>query len=101
MTAVLSKEAELKDEVASLKAKLSGAEQQNIVLSKQAGNALGEVEKLSAVASELEQAKIDLKQKDSEIGQLKAAVTGLTAQAAEAEAVLGVAKSLKSLLAKV
>jgi hypothetical protein len=101
MATVLSKEAELKADLAATKRSLSAAEQQNIVLSKQAGHAQGELEKQSGLAASHEALKKADLLKQSEIAQLKSQIIALQAQAEKADSVLAVARDLKSLLAAV
>ena len=101
MPVVLSKEAELKAEVAALKSDKSGAEQKANSLSLQLGHAHGEIAKLKEVAA----AKEDLDKKaaalEAELAHVKAQLSSATAHAAKAAEVLGVVKALKSLLANV
>lgn len=101
MSVVLSKEAELKEQVGSLKAKVSGLDQQNVVLSKQLGEAQKVVARVADLEAALEQAKKDLANAQSQAAAARAESASLQANALKAERVLEVARGLKSLLASV
>jgi chromosome segregation ATPase len=80
---------------------LNAAQQQNLVLSKQAGEAQSELRKFDSVKEELKEVKAANADLEAQKNRLAAENASLSAGIAEADKVLQTAKDLKSLLAKV
>lgn len=101
MTVVLSKEAELKEQVNSLKASVSGLDNKANQLSKQVSSLQDEVKDADVNKVALAEALKSISNKNAQIQALDAENSSLAAQAAKADSVLVAIKGLKSLLASV
>lgn len=101
MPAVLSKEAELQDQVNALKATVSGLDNKANLLSKDLKSAQDSAKDAEIVKTALAESVKALSNAKSQIQALTAENGSLQAQAAKADSVLVAIKGLKSLLASV
>lgn len=93
--------AELKEQVAVLKATVSGLDNKAHLLSKLVSSLQDEVKDADANKAALEEANKSLANKNAQLQAIQADNSSLAAQAAKADSVLAAIKAFKSLLASV
>lgn len=98
MTAVKSKEAELRDQVSDLKQKLSDSENARNLLSRDLASAQKQAAKAGELEAQVKQLQATLEDRGREIGRLQADVASANARAAQADVVLDAARGLKRLV---